>query len=159
MKMKVVYILIAVCFVCILGLISYVCLYPNREKTAYFYNQQVFQSFNGTRELEAKLAHQQQRAKKELDSISYLIQQGRTDLSEQYQNIAATQSQQYQLLSEQYTNDIWKFINENVKEYGSQEGYDYIFGASGNGSLMYAKDSHNITDDIVDFVNKKYDSR
>jgi outer membrane protein len=159
MKMKIVYVLIAICFICILGLISYVCLYTNKEKTAYFYNQQVFQSFNGTRELEAKLAHQQQRAKKELDSISHLIHQGRTDLAEQYQKIAATQSQQYQLLSEQYTNDIWKFINENVKEYGNQEGYDYIFGASGNGSLMYAKDSHNITDDIISFVNEKYDSK
>lgn len=157
--MKGVYILIATCMVCIVGLILYVCLYANREKTAYFYNQQVFQSFNGTRELEAKLANQQQHAKKQLDSISYLIQQGRADLSGQYQKIAATHSQQYQLLSEQYTNDIWKFINDKVKEYGNQEGYDYIFGASGNGSLMYAKDSHNITDDIVDFVNKKYESR
>jgi outer membrane protein len=159
MKMKLVYVLIATCFICILGLTLYVCFYANREKTAYFYNQQVFQSFNGTRELEAKLALQQQQAKKQLDSISYLIQQGRADLSERYQKIAATQSQQYQLLSEQYTNDIWKFINENVKKYGNQEGYDYIFGASGNGSLMYAKDSHNITEDIISFVNEKYDSK
>jgi outer membrane protein len=156
--MRRIYFLVAICMASVLGLALYAGFFLQHEKTAYFYNQQVFQSFNGTRELEAKLAQQQQQTKKELDSISYLIQHGRLDLSEQYQKIVATRSQQYQLLSEQYTNDTWKFINEKVKEYGDQQRYDYIFGASGNGSLMYAKDSHNITDDIIDFVNKKYNS-
>lgn len=157
--MKLIYVWLAICLVSILGLTFYVYSYTKNERTAYFYNQKVFQSFSGTRELEAKLAQQQKETKKELDSISNLIQHGRTDLLEQYQKIAGTRSQQYELLSEQYTNDLWKFINEKVQEYGSEKGYDYIFGASGNGSLMYAKESHDITDDIVEFVNKKYDSR
>ena len=143
----------------LLGLAGYTLFINKGEKTAYFYNQKVFKSFKGTIELEAKLAQQQQQTKKDLDSLAHLIQQGRLELSGQYQKIMEQRSLQDQQLSEQYTNDIWKFINEKANEYGEQEGYDYIFGASGNGSLMYAKHKHDITEDIIEYINKKYESK
>lgn len=59
-------------------------------------------------------------------------------------------------LSGKYSSDVWNQLNQYVTEYGKANGYDYIFGAAGNGSLMYANQNEDITNDVVKFVNLKY---
>ena len=63
-----------------------------------------------------------------------------------------------QELSSRYTADIWKRINHYVSDYGKTEGYDFIFGATGDGGLMYANDVNDITDEVILYLNKKYES-
>lgn len=55
-----------------------------------------------------------------------------------------------------YNNQILNQINQYMKEYGKDRGYDIIFGAEGSGSVMYAKESIEITDEAVSYINKKY---
>ena len=52
--------------------------------------------------------------------------------------------------------DIWKRLNLLIKEYGKANGYDYIFGAQGDGNIMYANESKDISEDVIDFCNKSY---
>jgi len=40
----------------------------------------------------------------------------------------------------------------------SKNWYTYIFGATGDGGLMYAKEGLDITAEITKFVNTKYKS-
>ena len=58
---------------------------------------------------------------------------------------------------QEYTSQIWTQINTYVKEYGQQNDYSYILGANGSGSIMYGLESQNITDVVIEFVNKKYE--
>jgi Skp family chaperone for outer membrane proteins len=51
---------------------------------------------------------------------------------------------------------IWKQINQYIKDYGEQNGYDYIYGADGTGTLMYADKKNDITTDVSLYVNKRY---
>ncbi len=52
-------------------------------------------------------------------------------------------------------NKIWKLINEAVNQYGETHNLDFIYGVSGSGTLMYAKETYNITDEIVHQLNSQ----
>jgi outer membrane protein len=43
-----------------------------------------------------------------------------------------------------------------IKEFGKEKGYDYIYGTGDVASVLYAKDSYDITKDIIKKVNDKY---
>jgi outer membrane protein len=45
---------------------------------------------------------------------------------------------------------------KNIKEYGKEKGYDYIYGTGESNAVLYAKDSYDITKDIIKIVNNKY---
>jgi len=59
-------------------------------------------------------------------------------------------------LIKQYDEQILSQLNQYVKEYGERNGYDYIFGNDGNGSLMYAYESDNVTPHVLAYINTKY---
>jgi outer membrane protein len=128
-----------------------------REKKAYILNQQVFNEFKGKQELELQLSALQKTHKAWLDSVSARIQNGDNALINVYQENAANFQLEENELSEKYTADIWQKINEYIAAYGKEKGYDFIFGASGNGSLMYASDANNVTKEVITYVNSRYE--
>lgn len=42
------------------------------------------------------------------------------------------------------------------KEYGKEKGYDYVFGTGEAATVLYAKDSYDITKELIKIVNDKY---
>jgi outer membrane protein len=44
------------------------------------------------------------------------------------------------------------------KQYGKEKGYDYIYGTGEAATVLYAKDSYDITKEIIKLVNDKYKS-
>jgi Skp family chaperone for outer membrane proteins len=130
------------------------------RKSGFIVNQKVFNEFLGKKELEKKLTVQRARDRVTLDSLVGLLEStSNTSLLKFYQdridNIANVERQ----LSDKYTSDIWKVINESVNEFGEKEGYDLIFGAVGSGSLMYADRSQDVTDEVIQFINERYKGR
>jgi outer membrane protein len=61
-----------------------------------------------------------------------------------------------QRLRQQYNEQSLAQINTYVEAYGNELGYAYIYGASGNGSLMFADDSKDLTAQILIYINEKY---
>ncbi|MGE0567817.1 MAG: OmpH family outer membrane protein [Bacteroidia bacterium] len=51
---------------------------------------------------------------------------------------------------------IVKQLNQYVKEFGEVEKYKIIYGTSGNGNIMYADSTLNITHAVTAFINQKY---
>ena len=49
---------------------------------------------------------------------------------------------------------IWKEINAKVTEYGKEKGIDFILGAKGDGTIMYANEAKEITKEIIEYINK-----
>jgi outer membrane protein len=141
----------------VLAGIGYYAFRIRNENNAFIVNQRVFSEFVGKRELEKKLDGLKTNNNKLVDSLSRLIQRSKTSAEAQtYQSGIEDIKLMEQQLSDKYTADIWKQINQWVNEYGKQNGYDYVFGAVGNGSLMYAKEANDITNEVVLFINKKY---
>lgn len=65
---------------------------------------------------------------------------------------------EYQLaqFQSEYSAKVWNQISEYTLEFGQKNGYDYIMGANGQGNLMYAKESNNISKEVLEFINKKF---
>lgn len=147
-------------------------LHSKLPQTAYVDIHQLFENFSGTKELKAKLTYFENQQKTMLDSMGMKIRtlQATVDkdapravlakLESQQQNYLALSrefSQQYNQQDQEYTDMIWKQINQYLNEYGEQQGYDYIYGANGDGAMMYANDKKNITQSVIEYINLKYE--
>ena len=143
------------------------CACSRQEKTAYVLNQKIFDEFQGTKDLQKKLRKTEDAQKFMFDSLSLDLKllAGKTDANSKALYV---QKQAYaqKLYSELYTKnremvsshevELWKQINQYTGEYGKKNGYKYIFGTSGDGSLMYADSTNNITTDLIQFINQRY---
>jgi outer membrane protein len=141
-----------------LGLGTYCLLTPKSGKHGYIINQKVFEGFKGKIELEKKLKLQLKAHSQSLDSLQKLMDSDfNTDLLKKYQDLKNKFVSEEQQLSEQFTADIWKEINRYVEQYGKDKGYDFIYGATGNGSLMYGNKSVDLTNEMIIYINNALD--
>jgi outer membrane protein len=145
----------------------------NTTKTGFINSQELFAEFKGKKELEAKFTQSEVEQNSMLDSLTLEIASLTNQLTERKNDkkLQVQKEQKEQLYLElkrrftysnttqnqQYTESIWKQINQYAMEYGEEKGFDYIFGATGSGTLMYAKDSKDITEDVLKYINKKYE--
>lgn len=140
----------------LLGLVGYIGLYLKPEKKAYIQNQQVFGSFKGTLQLEKKLKALKEQHAQTLDSIHALLP-GNEALAVTYETLQKNYVMEEQALSDKYTGDLWKDINLHLAVFGKEQGYDFIFGATGNGTIMFANDAHDATREVIEYINTKYE--
>lgn len=127
------------------------------EKKAYIINQEVFDGFEGKLALEKELSALKTAHKQWLDSVNLeIVEKGNRSIIQLYQQQAAAFVSEEERLSGKFTADIWQLINQYTGEYGKKNGYDFIYGATGNGSLMYAGESNNITKELILFINDRY---
>lgn len=139
----------------------------NQEKTAFVNTIELYQSFHVTKERAKMLEQMQNQEKQKLDSMSIDIKSLRESGSNNAQQLGAmeayfrqVQQQSQQKITSQsqaYEEEIWKQLNQYVIDYGNKYHYDYIFGATGNGSLMYSSEKQNITKKVLEYINGSYD--
>jgi outer membrane protein len=142
-----------------LGVTAYLALQASPSKSGYVINQKVFDEFNGKKHLEASLKDLRAKHKKHLDSLMALLtvsDQGNAQaVYGETLNAFAVQEQE---LSDRYTTEIWKQINQYITEYGKKNGYGFIYGATGDGSLMFAHEGGDVTPEVITFINAKYEA-
>jgi outer membrane protein len=51
-----------------------------------------------------------------------------------------------------------KRIKTFIQDYGKENNYDYIYGTGESANVLYAKDSYDITQEIIKILNDKYKS-
>lgn len=132
------------------------CESGHSSKTAYIQNQYVFDAYAGTKEIQQEFAQLKKRHQYELDSIVLYYQGDSINQRMIYTRLAQQYQQQEAEYSERKTTQLWHQVNEYIKEYGDKHGYDYIFGAVGNGSLMYVAEKHDISEEVVKYLNQRY---
>jgi outer membrane protein len=148
-------------------------IWMNKPKTAYVDLGKVYSEFTLKKELEGKLQQVQLTRKSQLDSLeldlNVLVKniQSNEEKAALLQGDFQVKRQQYALksqsideeasrLTQTYDDQIWKQLNQYIREFGKSNSYQYIFGAEGSGALMYADDSDNITEQMVAYVNNRY---
>lgn len=142
-------------------------------KTAYINTETVYNSFDLKKKMELQLNTVEQQRQCMLDSLKFQLDmmyshmQGnkKEDTTEEtvFQNLRTEYfnkqedfRQSNEALAQQYTTQIWSQLNQYLQDYGKQKNYQYIFGANGDGALMFADDAVNITDDVQTYVNERY---
>ncbi|MBI4646914.1 MAG: OmpH family outer membrane protein [Bacteroidia bacterium] len=165
-----------ICFLilifCMMTVICY--LFFSFPHTAYINNTRVFEEFHYKKELEKKFDAIRNTRKNLLDSLALRTElmsekiKSKKQVSEELYLEFENMKKEYYLKKQQfdednntllnkYDNEIWMQLNQYIKEYGDLNNYKYIFGTAGLGTLMYAKESEDITDEVIEFVNKKYE--
>ena len=134
-----------------------IVLWKAPKKQAYIENYKVYESFKAKKELEAQLLNLKSANKMRLDSIRLLVKDEQTELYYRQQALQIEQEEEEAALK--YNTQIWNQLNSYVQEYGKANSYDFIQGATGSGSMMYAREDLDITDEIIEYVNKKYEDQ
>lgn len=160
----------------ILAVAGVLFLILSKEKTGFIDATKVFAEFPMKKELETELKSTEKTRTMILDSLKlnlklqYDALQGEKNPNKESIAKYRETEQQYflkerqfgeenQNMSEQYTAQVWQQLNQYIQEYGEQNGYDYIYGVTGDGNLMYAKKGNDVTTEVLEFVNSRYNGK
>ncbi|MCL9804137.1 OmpH family outer membrane protein [Flavobacterium amniphilum] len=97
------------------------------------------------------MAKGQEWAQREYASLQQRAQQ----LAYAEQSIA----QELQMEGGTQRDSVVKDVREFIKNYGKQKGYDYVFGTGDAATVLYAKDSYDITKEVIKLLNDRYASK
>ncbi|SFW68228.1 periplasmic chaperone for outer membrane proteins Skp [Sinomicrobium oceani] len=78
---------------------------------------------------------------------------------QQVNNYQQAIQRQIQEEDQKMTQTVINDINDYVKDFGKRKGYRIIFGASGSGNIMYASDAADLTEEILDGLNREYEGK
>lgn len=150
--------------------------YSKIEKTAYVDIDRVFTEFQLSKELTSKLEAYKNTTSIVMDSLtvqlkilSVRIQNSEKEVPGDIEMFRVKREealyrqqqfeQNYEEQFEQYSTQSMKQLNQYITEFGEKNGYTYIFGAEGSGTLMYAQKQNDITDEVVSYVNNRYEGK
>jgi outer membrane protein len=150
----------------------------DKQKTAYVDTTKLIKEYTEMKEVEAEFTTKSDMVKSRLDSLAGSFQQ---EVQEYQQNMGtmppaqrqeveevlmrkqqAIQQQQQQMgnqlrqESDVVIDSIVSRVKEYVKDYGKENGYTYIFGSNESANIMYAEEGLDITQEILDNLNKGY---
>lgn len=170
MNKKVIIIVVLINVLIATAIIGYIEM--TRTKTYYIDLQKVYSEFELKKDLEKKLEAMVSITNQQLDSlemqakmINNSLQENPSDRNriDQYNMVAdayVSRSEQFDAqkkqVAEEYDQQIWGQLNEYVKQYGKEMNCDFIIAGNGDGSIMFAKGSKDITDKMIGYVNDKY---
>ena len=86
------------------------------------------------------------------DSLNSTLQLNLQKVLEYKQNLDAKAKNEEDKLTQGALNQI----NSFVKEYSEEHGFSIVLGTTLSGNILYAKDTYDITDDLIKELNKNY---
>lgn len=63
---------------------------------------------------------------------------------------------EYAKSNQDINTQVWKRLNPLLDEFGKKEGFHLIIGANGMGSVLFVDGYHDITNEAIQYINKKY---
>ncbi len=125
-------------------------------------NNKLFEEFKMTKEIKKSGEHFMKMQKIRLDSLNVQFALAENEAMKQYVYEAIQKEcQKMQQFSEEYntaeTAKIWKRIEGYVKDYGELKQYDLIIGSQLQGDVLYVDKKKDITVDLLNYINKKYE--
>jgi outer membrane protein len=150
-----------------------------QTKLGYVDSQKILQTFPPALDAQKKLeaennqwAQELQKMQEDLKALNDKLDQQSLLLSDAKKKEAAQEIQNLAIKAQQYQNERWgeegKFfqrrkellqpvfdkINAIINKIGEEDGYDFIFDTQA-GNLLYAKSSHNLTDEVLARLEKE----
>jgi outer membrane protein len=147
-------------------------LWTKGPDLVYVDNVKLFNDFEMSKEFNGKLESVAKLKQNQLDSLKFkldaldlkfksgnrsdslimkfkLLKMEFDDMSERYNN-------EYEMAQSQYNAQIWKQLDQYIKEYSKEENIDIVVGASGDGTVMYGNDKYEITNELLQYANVQY---
>jgi outer membrane protein len=143
-------------------------------KLGYIKNNELYESFTLKKELAEKLTTVENKRKAILDSLiiplrmlSMELQKNKDEKlmiqfraqQESYLAKKKEFEEDNKRLMQEYSDQIWKQINQYIADYGKEKGYGFIYGATGDGAIMFAEDQYDLTSELSSYINEKYNGK
>ena len=148
------------------------------DKVACVDNSKLLNDYQEKKDIEAKLKGQISAYERKRDSISMAFQTEARAFDAQAktlpQNVAQKkynelmqksqilqqhlqqEEQKIQMESQTQMDSLLSKVKKNIKEYGKQKGYTFIFGANDGGSVLYGTEKKDITKEVTEYLNNQY---
>jgi outer membrane protein len=142
------------------------------SKVGYVDIPKVFNGFEMKKEFQEKYKKTAVLRKRVIDSLSLdlqllakRVQANKKDLDlvnefdmkrEEFFKRKNNSDQDNAALSNQYDKQILEQMSQYILDFGKKYKYDIIMGADGNGTLMYANDRFNISEEVTNYINDRY---
>lgn len=135
-----------------------------KQQVVYADPELLFKGFNMTKEFEKKEAAVIDRYRSQLDTISKMIESAKNigeipAIEKQYVDLKQEYSTYYAASMDKINKAVWPRLNEYIMMYGKEHKINVLVGANGTGSLLYADEKLNITNALIEFINKKYEGK
>jgi outer membrane protein len=145
-------------------------------RTGYVVLEEVFKEFDMTKELQQSFQANAIKRVEYLDSLELNIRSLSAELEakpsptkEEIMNFNRQKEEYYVMkeeieevnmnISKEFDSQIYQQLNQYLSDFGRENGFTYIFGTQGTGTLMYASDGENVTQDVIVYINEKYSGR
>ena len=147
-------------------------------KIGYVDSNEIMNNFDEVRQVQADLEKEQRRLESEFNELVYSLDSLKQDFDKQQFLMTDTRRnekgneivnkeksvQKFQLdkfgpegeiyrVQNQLLKPVLAKIDAAIQKVGSERGYDFILDAM-SGALLYALDSHNLTEDVMDELAK-----
>ncbi|WCL81766.1 OmpH family outer membrane protein [Saprospira sp. CCB-QB6] len=145
----------------LLGVLLFFLLDSSKtQKIAYVSLPDLLSQFDFAKESEQKVQLITDKRKAILDSLQYLIvkedSSSRGALVQEYQLKEAQFEADLQTFQQELHTQVVEQLSQYLKDYNEKQKYDLILGARGDGAIMAASESINITEDVVIYINERY---
>lgn len=148
----------------IAGIIFMLLSFNKKEEKTYAYidNITLFNQFNMAQDLHKVGIPTLKKQKQKVDSLYQLMQlQKDPKLAKEYQQKVYVENSKLQNLDTELKQNInrqaWERLNAYIEEFGSEKQLDIIFGIQGSGNVMYADTMYDITQEVIQYANLKYE--
>jgi len=147
-------------------------------KIAFFYGDTINEKYNFLQEANDELDQEEKTIQERLERKMRKAEQRAAELQQQAPTMTQMQMQEaqlelqnldleYQRFQEKLTSDFRKReielrdeyiqrVDSFLDEYNLEHNYDFILNYQRGGNLIWAKEAYNITQDVVDGLNKVY---
>jgi outer membrane protein len=147
------------------GISVYYLLQKQDKKIGVIDAVKLFDQFNMKKELEAKAKVKLQAMGKQMDSVNNLFKMAQAIKNQEEEKkmeylvnyYKATLNKAYEQSNHDINEQVWKHLNKALDDYGKKKALHLIIGANGMGSVLYNDDYYDLTNDAIQYVNKKYE--
>jgi outer membrane protein len=144
-------------------------------KIAYVDLAVLYNDFTYKKELESNLTKTRSARQQKLDSLELELKIMRNQLErgaktdkdislfevkkEAYFRTKEQLEEDNAALVREYDTRIYKQLTQYVKDYGDNNAYDYIYGLEGSGIILYSSGRHEITKEVLTYINGRYSGK
>lgn len=148
------------------------------KKIAYVRSTELVYNYLGMQEAQRTFREKSEKWKANMDTLQndyrrslsrYTAQAGALPGKEREEQESYLRQQQENLMNysravndnarqedDKITQAVLNQINSFVEEYGKEHGYDIILGTTNSGSLLYGKETIDITEEVLAALNRNY---
>ena len=144
-------------------LVAFFTYNNSNSKIVYVNNVKIFENFNMTKELK-KIGEKEFNLKKiKVDSLYTQLQNLQISSSEKKTTMQqfVQQKEELEQFNQYYaaeqSSKIWTRIKSYSSEFSNENKYQIIIGSENTSNVLFADDDIDVTNDLLTYINKKYE--